>query len=237
MTQLQDCKILVVDDDPVLRRLAESALAGEGASVQAAGSGEDALRHFYAGRPDLVVLDVMMPGMDGWETLRHIRIVSDVPVLMLTGESRDEDVVRGLELGADDYVTKPCSMKVLLARVRAALRRAPAAQSQPRGPAYDDGYLMVDLEGRRVTVRGQPVKLSAKEFGLLAYLVENAGRILTPRQILTQVWGWEYQDDLDYVRVYMTHLRQKIEINPKEPVYLRNEHGIGYRFERQRASL
>jgi two-component system KDP operon response regulator KdpE len=232
-TELSGKKILLVDDDPVLRRLATAALTSAGGEVDSAGSGEEGLRRFYAGRPDLVILDVQMPGIDGWETLRQIRLLAETPVLMLTGQAGDDDVVRGLELGADDYVAKPCNMRVLVARVQAALRSRGYTDDAGPTPAYADDYLAVDLEKRRVSVRGEPVKLSGKEFAMLAYLVANAGRILSARQILEQVWGWEYRDDLDYVRVYMAHLRGKLEENPKEPRYLITEHGVGYRFEKQ----
>lgn len=230
--ELAGKKILLVDDDPVLLRLASMVLSEAGGVVDSAGSGQDGLRRFYAGRPDLVILDVQMPGMDGWEVLRQIRLLAETPVLMLTGQVADDDVVRGLELGADDYVAKPCSMRVLVARVQAALRRRGSATEAGPTPAYADDYLTVDLEGRRVFVRGAPVKLSAKEFEMLAYLMANAGRVLSTRQILEHVWGWEYQDDLHYVRIYMTHLRRKLEEDAKSPKYLLTEHGVGYRFEK-----
>lgn len=223
-------KALVIDDDPILCRLATAALKTAGIEVDSASTGEEGLRRFYAGRPDVVVLDVRMPGMDGFETLRQIRRLSEVPVVMLTSESDESDVVRGLDLGADEYVAKPCPTRVLVARVQAALRRTPCGAAVSPVPGYADDYLTVDLLDRRVTVRGQPVKLSAKEYGMLAYLVENAGRILTAGQILQHVWGWEYQDDVDYVRVYMAHLRGKLEEDPKNPQYLLTEHGVGYRF-------
>lgn len=231
--ELAGKKILLVDDDPVLLRQASVALSEAGGVVDSAGSGQDGLRRFYAGRPDLVILDVQMPGMDGWEVLRQIRLLAETPVLMLTGQVADDDVVRGLELGADDYVAKPCSMRVLVARVQAALRRrGPPAEAGP-APGYADDYLAVDLEERRVVVRGAPVKLSAKEFDMLAYLMANAGRVLSPRQILEHVWGWEYQDELHYIRIYMAHLRRKLEEDAKNPKYLLTEHGVGYRFEKQ----
>jgi len=232
MGDLQGRKILIVDDDPTTRFLAQKVLSQEGCLVDLAQDGQEGLRQFYAVRPDLVVLDVIMPRMDGWQTLSLIRQLSDVPVLMLTGQDCDDDIVHGLESGADDYLIKPFNPKVLLARVRAALRRAVQPSSSEQAPIHEDGYLTVDLVARRVLVRGEPVKLSAKEFGMLAYLVENAGWVLSARQILERVWGWAYQDDTDYVRVYMAHLRQKLEADPKKPKYLLTEHGIGYRFNR-----
>jgi DNA-binding response OmpR family regulator len=231
---MQNEKVLVVDDDPALLDLIGYAFAREGYQVSTACDGKEALRRFFADRPHLVILDIMMPRMDGWETCRRIREVSEVPIVMLTAKGQDEDIVRGLEYGADDYLTKPFSVKVLLARARAALRRAalpPPKQEKPI--VYVDDYLAVDLGQRRVTVGGEAVKLTPTEYRLLAYLVENAGQVLTSQQILQAVWGWEYQDELDYVRVYIWHLRQKLESEPKSPRYIQTEMGVGYRFERR----
>lgn len=231
---MQNEKVLVVDDDPALLPLIEYTFAREGYQVSTASDGKEALRRFFADRPHLVILDIMMPRMDGWETCQRIREVSEVPIIMLTAKGQDEDIVRGLECGADDYLTKPFSIKVLLARARAVLRRAalpPQEQEQPI--LYADDYLSIDLRQRRVTVEGEAVKLTPTEYRLLAYLVENAGQVLTSQQILQAVWGWEYQDDLDYVRVYIWHLRQKLERDPKSPRYVQTELGVGYRFERR----
>jgi two-component system KDP operon response regulator KdpE len=228
-------KVLVVDDDPALLPLIEYTFAREDYEVHCASDGKEALRQFFAHRPDLVILDIMMPRMDGWETCRRIREVSDVPIVMLTARGQDEDVIRGLEYGADDYLTKPFSIKVLVARARAVLRRAalpPVDYSE--STTYADDYLTMDLQQRRVTVRGEIVKLTPTEYRLLAYLVQNAGRALTFSQILQSVWGWEYQDDVDYVRVYIWHLRQKLEEDPKNPKYIQTETGVGYRFESAR---
>ncbi len=231
---MQNEKVLVVDDDPALLPLIEYTFAREGYEVHCASDGQEALRQFFTHRPDLVILDIMMPRMDGWETCRRIREVSEVPIVMLTAKGQDEDIIRGLEYGADDYLTKPFSIKVLLARARAVLRRAalPSAE-QEKAILYADDYLTVDLADRRVTIEGEPVKLTPTEYRLLAYLVENAGRVLTFQQILQSVWGWEYQDDLDYVRVYVSHLRRKLEQDPKNPRYIQTEMGMGYRFERR----
>ncbi len=231
---MENKKILVIDDDPHLRRLIEATLTQAGGVVFTAADGEEGLREFYARQPDLVVLDVMMPKMDGWETCRMIRRLSNVPIVMLTARGQEDDIIRGLELGADDYITKPFSVKVLVARTQAALRRGTTEPAMVEASSsYQDGYLTVDLAERRVYVKGEPVKLTAKEFDLLQCLLENAGRVLTLQQILEWVWGWEYQDELDYVRVYMWHLRQKIEADPQQPRYLMTEHGVGYRFEKQ----
>lgn len=230
---MEEYSVLVVDDDPALLPLMEYTFAKEGYEVYTAADGREALRQFYAHRPDLIILDIMMPGMDGWETCRRIREVSDVPILMLTARGQDEDIIRGLEYGADDYMTKPFSIKVLLAHARAVLRRAalpPPDYGEPT--TYRDEYLTVDLKERRVTVNGDSVKLTPTEYRLLAYLVQNAGQVLTFQQILENVWGWEYQDELDYVRVYVWHLRQKLEEDPKNPKYILTELGAGYRFEK-----
>lgn len=226
-------KILIVDDDEGLREMVAHALTQDGDQAFGAADGREALRRFYEHRPDLVILDILMPHMDGYETCQHIRQLSNVPIIMLTTQGRDDDIARGLDAGADDYVTKPFNIKVLQARVRAALRRAALPPETGQAVAYRDPYLIVDREARRVLVRGETVKLTAKEFKLLGYLLENAGRVRTFQQILENVWGWEYQDSVDYVHVYVSHLRKKIEADPKNPSYILTEHGIGYRFEGQ----
>jgi DNA-binding response OmpR family regulator len=227
-------KVLVVDDDPALLSLIEYTFEREGYEVLTASDGKEAIRQFFEHRPNLVILDVMMPRMDGWETCRRIREVSEVPIIMLTARGQDEDIVRGLEYGADDYLTKPFSIKVLMAHARAVLRRAALPPVEGEEPiTYCDDYFTIDLRERRVSVVGEPVKLTPTEYRLLAYMVQNANRVLTFQQILQNVWGWEYQDDLDYVRVYVWHLRQKLEEDPKNPKYIQTEVGVGYRFEGQ----
>ncbi|NPV08431.1 MAG: response regulator transcription factor [Anaerolineae bacterium] len=233
---MQSKKVLVVDDDPKMHRLLEYALTQAGAEVFIATDGEEGLRSFYARRPDLVILDLMMPNMDGWQTCRRIRELSEVPILILTARGREEDVLRGFEYGADDYVTKPFSLRVLVARVQALLHRASLPPISEKPVTYKDDYLTIDLGDNRVLVNGEPARLTATEYRLLAYLVENAGRVLSSRQILEKVWGWEYTDDVDYVRVYIWHLRQKLEPDAKNPRYLVTEHGLGYRFEKQSPS-
>jgi len=226
-------KILVVDDEPALVRLIDRILTGKGYEVLKASNGQEALRLFFAHRPDLVLLDVVMPGMDGWQTCSRIRDLSDVPIIMLTGQQKSEDdVVRGLDYGADDYLFKPVGSKELVARVRAVMRRAelPSSPDVEKQVTYSDDYLAVDVAGRKVTVSGERVKLTPTEFRLLALLVGNAGRILTHQQLLEKVWGWEYVDDLDYVRIYISHLRQKIEPQPTQPRYIVTEPGVGYYF-------
>lgn len=235
MSETFNKKILIVDDDPTVRFLAKKVLDDAGYQVFTAQDGQDGLRQFYAVRPDLALLDVVMPNVDGWQMLNGIRQMADTPVVMLTSKGRDEDIVMGLDHGADDYITKPFNPKVLLSRIRAALRRASQASAASQAPIYSDGYMTVDLHQHRVLVKGEPVKLSAKEYGMLAYLVENSGRLVTATQILENVWGYAYRDEADYVRVYMTHLRQKLEPDPKNVKYFETEHGTGYRFVKQSA--
>jgi len=226
-------KILVVDDEPTLARWIEHVLSEKGYEVFKASSGQEALPLMFTHKPDMVLLDVVMPKMDGWQACSRIRELSDVPIIMLTGAQRSEDdIVRGLDYGADDYLLKPIGGKELLARVRAALRRAdltPGAKEQV-DIVYADEFISVNLAERRVMVSGQRVKLTPREFRLFTVLVENAGRILTHRQLLEKVWGWEYTDDLDYVRIYISHLRQKIEPDPALPRYIITEPGVGYSF-------
>jgi len=228
-------KVLIVDDDEVLVRLIDQVLTQKGYEVLKAGSGQEGLRVLFDQRPDLVLLDVVMPRMDGWQTLDRIRDVSDIPIIMLTGKRRaEEDIVRGLDHGADDYLLKPVGNRELVARVRAALRRAELSSSADakREITYSDGFLTVDVAERKVIVNGERVKLTPREFRLFALLVENAGRILTHKQVLEKVWGWEYIDDLDYVRIYISHLRQKIEPDPVLPRYIITEPGVGYYFQK-----
>lgn len=227
-------KILVIDDDIFIRQIVEEALRQERATVVTAANGHEGLRAFFQERPHLVILDVMMPYVDGWEVCRQIRMLSDTPVIMLTSLTKEENIVRGLDDGAVDYVTKPFSVKVLLARVRAALRQQAAAMPTPAPTEqYADAYLTIDLSKRLVQVEGAPVKLTKTEYKLLATLVQNAGIMLTFNQILQHVWGWEYQDSAEYVHVYISRLRKKLEPNPQTPRYLITEFGVGYRFTPQ----
>ncbi len=226
-------KILVVDDNATLVKLVDQVLTQKGYEVFKANNGQEALRLLFDQRPDLVLLDVVMPEMDGWQTCSRIRDVSDVPIIMLTGErTGEDDIVRGLDYGADEYLLKPVGNKELVARVRAVLRRAEAASflEKRKEAVFSDGFLTVDISERKVTVNGERVKLTPREFRLLALLVENAGHILTHRQVLEKVWGWEYIDDVDYVRIYISHLRQKIEPEPAQPKYVLTESGVGYYF-------
>jgi len=228
-------KVLIIDDDEALVRLIDQVLTQKGYEVLKASNGQEALRLLFDQRPDLVILDVVMPRMDGWQTLDRIRDVSGIPIIMLTGKRMaEDDIVRGLDYGADDYLLKPVGSRELVARVRAALRRAelPSSADAKREITYSDGFLTVDVAERKVIVNGERVKLTPREFRLFALLVENAGRILTHKQVLEKVWGWEYTDDLDYVRIYISHLRQKIEPEPVLPRYIITEPGVGYYFQK-----
>ncbi|HMN30159.1 MAG TPA: response regulator transcription factor [Caldilineaceae bacterium] len=226
-------KILVVDDDINLLQTMKFTFARAGATVLTAMDGREGLHRFYEERPDLVILDVRMPDIDGWETCRQIRLLSNAPIIMLTTLHHDEEIIRGLDIGADDFVTKPFSRDVLLARARALLRRSEAPAEGGQEAIYNDGYLTINLARRRVQVAGEPIQLTATEFRLLAVLLQNAGQVLTYRTILEKVWGWEYYDSVDYVHVYLSHLRRKLERDPRNPHYLLTERGVGYRFEKQ----
>jgi two-component system KDP operon response regulator KdpE len=229
MSDLQGKRILVIDDDASLLKLLKLSYSRTEAQIYTATNGMEGLRQFYTCQPDLVVLDLMMPQMDGWEVCRNIRHLSDVPLIIFTALGRDKDIIRGLDAGATDYVTKPVNFEILLARSRAALRQVTLA-AKPQN-YYSDDYLTINLNRRQVQVNGKPIKLTATEYRLLAYLVQNSAQVLTFSQILEKVWGWEYQDNISYVHVYISHLRRKLEKDPKHPKYLRTEHGVGYRFD------
>ena len=228
-------KILVVDDEPAQLRLAEQVLKSNGYQVLLANSGQESLRMIVDQKPDLVILDVMMPGIDGWQTCSCARELTDIPIIMLTGKrTGEDDIVRGLECGADEYLAKPLGNRELLARVRSALRRAeqPSYLEKKEKTVYSDDYLIVDVEERKVEVKGERLKLTPREFRLLALLIENADHVLSHQQVLENVWGWEYIDDVDYVRIYISHLRQKIEPDTSQPKYILTEPGVGYSFHK-----
>jgi two-component system KDP operon response regulator KdpE len=188
------------------------------------------MQQMYSQRPDLIVLDVMLPRMDGWETCQRIREISNVPIIMLTARGQETDRVMGLKLGADDYVAKPFSLKELEARVEAVLRRSRLPPPDKGRILYADDELVIDSERLEVNRRGERVQLTAIEQRLLFYLAENAGRVLTNEQILETVWGSEYVNEVDYIKLYIWRLRQKIEEDPRQPKYILTERGIGYRF-------
>ena len=225
--------ILIIDDDGAVRDTLSRKLLREGFDVLAAKDGLEGLRVFHAEHPDLVVLDVVMPGMDGVTVCQRIREVADTPVLMLSAQALSEDaVVEGLNAGADEYLAKPVRLNEFVARVRALLRRAEISSPVENG-GYDDGYLRVDTQRRHVYVKQEKVHLTPTEYKLLTVLLENAGRVVPQRELLEQVWGPEYVDDVYYPRVYVSQLRRKIEADPANPLYILTEHRIGYRFERR----
>jgi DNA-binding response OmpR family regulator len=222
-------KILVVDDAPELTLFLERVLTQEGYEVAVANDAQEGLRQAYAFRPDLVVLDVMMPGMDGWHVLSRLREISDVPVIMLTALDSPHNKVQGLDTGADDYVTKPFATKELKARVRAVLRRASLpASNGDHVLSFGGGELAIDPAFHHVTVRGEPVDLTPTEYKLLLYLAFNAGRVLSSEQILESVWGPGYEDSLTNVKVYIQRLRRKLETDPQNPRYILTQWGVGY---------
>jgi DNA-binding response OmpR family regulator len=223
-------KILIVDDDAALLKVLRLSLEREGFEVITALGGAEALRKAYELRPDLVVLDVMMPNMDGWMTCRRLREIADMPIIMLTAKGDESDIVHGLDLGADDYISKPCSSEELKARIRALLRRAQSSDKTNWQVAYDDGRLKIDLSRQQVTVDGEPVDLTPTEFRLLACLVQRTGQVVPHQELLTEVWGSEYSDQVSYLSVYIRYLRQKIEQNPSQPTYILTKWGMGYRF-------
>ena len=221
--------ILVVDDEPQIRRFLRTSLGGQGYRVLEAGSGAEALDASRRETPDLVVLDLGLPDMDGLEVIRRLRAASPVPIVVLSVRDDERGKVAALDLGADDYVTKPFGMDELLARVRAALRHR--LQVQGEAPLFQTGELKVDLVRRIVTLRGAEVKFSAREYDLLRLLVAHAGKVLTHGFILREVWGPAHTEDVQYLRVYVRHLREKLEADPTRPRYILTETGVGYRLQ------
>ena len=223
--------ILIVDDENRMRRFMQMNLELEGYRVIEASNGLEAIERVRDDLPDLVLLDVMMPELDGFEALRIIRETSTVPVIMLTVRDDEDDKVKGLGLGADDYVTKPFSPRELSSRIQAVLRRVDMTSSpSSRSLVVVDDYLQIDFEHREVIVNGETIKLRPTEYRLLYHLVNNAGRTLTHEMMLSTVWGYVYRDESQYVRLYITYLRQKIEPDPSNPKYILTERGVGYSF-------
>ncbi len=225
-------KILVVDDAAeVIEAVTVSfTLQWRETEVIGVDNGEAALDLIEQEHPDVVLLDIAMPGMNGFEVLREIRAFSDVPVIMLTAKDDVLDKVKGLELGADDYVTKPFDHLELLARVKALLRRLDMPQPTSRAPSFHSGDLTVDFAAQEVRLRGETVPLTATEYKLLYHLVRNAGRVLRHETLLAKVWGREYVDEVEYLRVYIRRLRRKLEPDPERPRHILTERGLGYRF-------
>lgn len=223
-------KVLVIDDNELDRKIAFDVLTHDGFAVELAGDGHTGLRKVYECRPDLVLLDVMMPALDGWSVCQRVRELTDVPIIMVTSLDREEEMVRGLELGADDFVSKPVSPAGLVARVRAVLRRARASRQPDTDLLYDDGRLRIDVVKHEVSLAGEPLELTPTEFRLLATLAGAPNRLHTYAGLLTEVWGPEYADDIDFLRVYVWRLRKKLESGPDSPRWIENERGFGYRF-------
>ena len=223
-------RILVVDDEPRMRRFMHMNLDLEGYHVIEASNGLEAITRVREDLPALVLLDVMMPEMGGFEALRMIREISNVPVIMLTVKSDEEDKVRGLELGADDYVTKPFGPREMASRIKAVLRRAEMPTSSDQSIIKVDDRFQIDFNHRQVVVDGEAIKLRPTEYRLLYHLVNNAGWTMPHETLLAKVWGHEYRDETHYLRLYITYLRHKIEEDPSDPQYILTERGVGYRF-------
>jgi two-component system KDP operon response regulator KdpE len=218
----------VVDDEPAVRRTLRANLAARGYDVAIAENGEQALDQFAAHHTDLVILDLMLPGMSGIEVSEAIRSTSSVPILVLSARGEEQTKVRALDIGADDYLTKPFGIDELLARVRALLRRSPIGTPESDG-LVRVGDLMLNVAAHEVRHHGAPLDLTPREFDVLAFLMQNTGRIVTHRMLLNQVWGPEYGRETQYLRVFINRLRRKIEDDPSHPVYIVTEPGVGYR--------
>ena len=230
-TQRDTRRILVVDDEPRIIGFIRMNLELEGHQVLEAHDGLEALEAVRTKLPDIVLLDVMMPELDGFETLRMLREFSDIPVIMLTAKGEENDRVYGLELGADDYITKPFGPRELSSRIKAVLRRYQTSSSSPEEAILKvDDRLSVDFNRREVIVNGERIKLRPTEYRLLYHLIQNAGWTVPHDQLLAKVWGYEYRDEAHYVRLYVNYLREKIEEDPSNPRYILTERGVGYRF-------
>jgi two-component system KDP operon response regulator KdpE len=222
--------ILVVDDEPRMTHFIRLNLEHDGFEVFEAISGTEAMEKLRDNLPDLILLDVMMPDLDGFETLRMMREISTVPIIMLTAKGEEDDRVKGLELGADDYITKPFSPRELVSRVRAVLRRTEMPRAKTSEAIEVNDRLKIDFDRREIWVEGELVKLRPTEYRLLYHLVQNAGWVVPHEQLLAKVWGYEYRDETHYLRLYINYLRQKLEEDASNPKYILTERGVGYRF-------
>ena len=220
-------RILVIDDEPQIRKLLRASLEAHGYEVREAAAGREGISQTAVYKPDLVLVDLGLPDMDGKEVVEHLRGWTQVPIIILTVREQEQEKIAALDVGADDYVTKPFSVGELVARIRVSLRRSLAAVDNE--PTLTCGELSVDLNLRRVTVRGEEVKLTPTEYDILKVLIQHAGRVLTHKQLLKAVWGNEYGEDTQYVRVYIGQLRRKIEDDPARPRHIITESGVGYR--------
>ena len=223
-------KILAVDDEQRMVRFIQLNLEQDGFEVVTAYNGKEALEQVRTQLPDLILLDIMMPDINGFEVLKKIREVNNVPVIMLTAKGEEDDRIQGLELGADDYITKPFSPRELVSRIRAVLRRTKSFKEDQVDQIIVDDRLTIDFSRREVWVEGKKVDLRPTEYRLLYHLVQNAGWVNTHEQLLSKVWGFEYQDEPHYVRLYVNYLRKKLEEDPSDPKYILTERGVGYRF-------
>ena len=227
-------RVLVVDDEPRIREVVEKYLTREGFQVATANDGEAALATYHAHKPDLIVLDLMLPKMDGLEVFRRLRALTAIPVIMLTAKGEETDRIVGLELGADDYITKPFSPRELVARVKAVLRRANAGMTLDAAERpLVRGELRIDPRARSVQVGERDVELTSKEFELLWFLASHPGQVFTRTQLLDRVWGYEFYGDASTVTVHVRRLREKIEPDPADPQYITTTWGVGYKFEKQ----
>jgi len=227
-----DQKVLLIDDDADLLHLAGLLFKKAGAQVFTARDGLEGISKLFTCNPNLIILDVMMPGTNGFEVCQRIRQVSNAPIIMLTALNHEQEMLRGLESGADDFLSKPFNADVLLVRARTVLRRSANGSTQNSNFQFNNGHLSIDIEKRHVVVDERRVKLTPIEFRLLVYMARNSGKVLTFNHILSNVWGDEYKGSVDYVHVYVSHLRNKIEEDAKHPRYVLTVHGVGYMFER-----
>lgn len=255
-----DQKVLIIDDDADLLQLASLIFKKAGAQVVTAHDGLDGLSKLFMHHPGLIILDVMMPGNNGFDVCQRIRQVSDEPLIMLTSLNREQDVLQGLAAGADDFLSKPFNSEILLARAESVLRRSQRSNGNnghngnghnghngsnghnghngsSTFVSYNDGYLSIDIEKHEVLIRGKRIKLTPVEFRLLTYLARNAGKLMTFEKILVNVWGNEYRGSMEHVHVYISHLRKKVEEDAKNPHYIMTIHGMGYIFEKQEFGL
>ena len=223
-------KVLVIDDEPQIRRALKMGLERNEYVVSLASSGEEGLDKMATEQFELVVLDLAMPGLDGFEVCRQIRSWSQVPIVVLSVRDSEEDKIKALDCGADDYLTKPFGVGELLARIRAVVRRTKGAEANLLTPIFTEGNLVVDFDKRIITVSGDIVHLTPKEYDLLHMLITNANRVLTHRQLLTKIWGIEYAEDHHSLRVHIANLRNKVEVDPTRPKLIQTETRIGYRF-------
>ncbi len=232
MKSLNGKKVLLIDDDRDLLQLASHIFKTAGAQVFTARDGLEGISMLFTHSPNLIILDIMMPGQDGITVCERIRQFTNTPLIMLTALDGDNEVLQSLLAGADDFITKPFNPEILLARSKAVLRRSDENNGHQKKLYYNDGYMKIDTDKYRVLIKNKSVKLTPVEFKLLTYLARNAGKVISFEQILSNVWGSEYKGNDDYVHVYISQLRRKIEPDVKNPQYLISVHGVGYMFER-----